>query len=198
MRIALSAFGLSVFLVGLSEAAVGQSVAPISDVIEAFKSEIRDAQARGSADCPLRIVDVNFRFIAAQTTVFDGNVGKEVRVLGVALGGKLGGTQEENARSIIDISLTPDPNAEDRLADVSGKIPGLADLILHTKEQIALAAESDPRLSVKRVKIQTDVVVKREGETTFSLAIVEAGAKISEEMTHRLVLTLLSPEPDKC
>lgn len=174
------------------------SPVPIAEVIEAFKSEFRIAQEEQSDDCPLIIAKAVFRFDVARHEVYDQVLGKEVEVFGVSVGGSLNRQQTSRDDATINIAFRPADDAADSMFRVSGRLPGFAELILHTKSQIARAAQSDPPLAVEEVGITAGFEVKHTADDGISIAIVEGGSEEQRSNAHRVTLTLTPAEDASC
>ncbi len=183
----------------LAAPALAQETASISDVIEAFKAEIREVQTRDSGDCVLRISKVEFRFDAGRRLGFDGNAGGEVEMFGVKLGASAARSASQSDTSTVRITLLPDPGAADGSFDVSGDgTTSFADLIANTKAQIETAAASEPRFVVGDVVIETGFAVETKDTGKVSIAIVGGGGTGTSNSGNRVTLTLAPPEPGSC
>lgn len=192
---------LPVFVVLASNFSTGVTAAepvPIAEVIEAFKAEFRIAQNDAGLGCLLRIERAEFRFDVARHDVFDGSLGKEVEVFGVTVGARRAVTERTGDDSSITIVFRPATDVGNEMFQVSGRVPGFAELIVHTKSEIVRASESDPPLDVEEVSITAGFSLERVGESEVAIAIVEGGQEEQQRAAHRVVLTLKPARDGSC
>jgi hypothetical protein len=175
-----------------------EQFAPISEVVAAFKRELRDAQIKGvDAGCRLSIEKVSFEFEAFADESASGGVGGKASLFGLALGGAAEASETTGQRSVIAISLKPDPEAEGR-HDVTDDLAGLSAILVNLKEQIAESSASDPPFALEAATVTLRFSVERKANGKLEIAIAKGGTEARWGRSHLMKLSLRSAEEDGC
>ncbi|WP_424987848.1 trypco2 family protein [Microbulbifer sp. S227A] len=171
--------------------ATGQeTVLPISDVIDAFKAEIRNVQGETGFRCSFAITSVDFSFLAQTHVQTKSGVNGKFEVFGIKLGGSA--ESSENNRHTSRIKLTLVPREAGGMEQVGGSaqvVLGFGDLIRQTKEQIEETAGNDDALMVQEIVIQTGFQIERAQSGKLEVIVTgEAGTGSQDQ--HEVVLNL--------
>lgn len=166
------------------------TVLPISDVIDAFKAEIRSVQRESGARCTFSITKVDFTFLAQTHLQTKTGVNGKFEVFGIKLGGSAEASENNSRTSLIKLTLKP--RRAGGLEQVGGSaqaLQGFGDLIRQTKEQIEETTENDDALMVQEIVIQTGFQIKRAQSGKLEVIVTgEAGTGSQDQ--HEVVLTL--------
>lgn len=166
------------------------TVLPISEVIDAFKAEIRGVQSESGARCTFSIRKVDFTFLAQTHLQTKSGVNGKFEVFGIKLGGSAE-SSENNSRTSL-IKLTLEPRSAGGMEQVGGSaqaLQGFGDLIRQTKEQIEESTGNDDALMVQEIVIQTGFQIKRAQSGKLEVIVTgEAGTGSQDQ--HEVVLSL--------
>lgn len=181
-------------MIGVAFPAAGyaqdSTLAPISEVIRAFKAEINEAHASSPTRCKFVVEQVDFTFHAQTQIERAAGADGTFEVIGIKVGASGDQSQGEKTSSIVKVSFKP--RVGRGLEEVGGAaraIEGFGALIRNTKRQIETSAEEDDSLEVLKIVVETDFRFEREAGGKLSIVVV--GESTAGEMKqHNVVLTL--------
>lgn len=166
------------------------TIIPISEVIDAFKTEIRRAQAESGTRCAFVINKVDFSFLAQTHLQTKAGVNGSFEIFGIKLGGSAEAS-ENNSRTS-RIKLTLEPRGSGGMEQVGGSaqaLEGFGDLIRMTKEQIEESTEDDTALMVREIVIQTGFQLERAQSGKLEVIVTGETGRGSQDQ-HEVVLSL--------